>query len=125
MENVPTEIRLRKQARCLSLAYADGQSFDLPFEFLRVYSPSADVKGHGPGQEVLQTGKEDVAVTAIEPVGHYAVRLVFDDGHDTGLYTWKYLYELGSDYDKRWQDYLDRLQAAGYARASGSKPAHE
>ncbi len=125
MENVPTEIRLRKQARSLSLAYADGRSVDLPFEYLRVYSPSAEVKGHGPGQERLQTGKEDVAVTAIEPVGHYAVRLVFDDGHDTGLYTWKYLYELGSNYDKRWQDYLDRLQAAGYARASGSKPAHE
>ncbi len=125
MEPVPTEIRLRKQARTLALAYADGQSFDLPFEFLRVYSPSAEVKGHGPGQEVLQTGKENVSVTAIEPVGHYAVRLTFDDGHDTGLYTWKYLYELGSDYDKRWQDYLDRLQAAGYARASGSNPSHE
>lgn len=123
MERVPTEIRLRKKARCLSLTYPDGLSFELPFEFLRVYSPSAEVKGHGPGQEVLQVGKEDVRVTSIEPIGRYAVRLQFDDGHNTGLYTWKYLHELGSDYDKRWQDYLDRLQAAGYARASGGNPS--
>ena len=89
---------------------------DLPFEYLRVHSPSADVKGHGPGQEVLQTGKERVQVTAVEPVGHYAVRLRFDDGHDTGLYTWKYLHELGREREPRWQAYLDRLAAAGYAR---------
>ena len=125
MEPVPTEVRLRKQARCLTLAYADGQVFDLPFEFLRVYSPSAEVKGHGPGQEVLQTGKEAVMVAAIEPVGHYAVRLTFDDGHDTGLYTWKYLYKLATRFEERWQSYLDRLRAAGYARASENDTSHE
>lgn len=98
------------------MTYADGTSFDLSFEYLRVSSPSAEVRGHGPGQETLQTGKEDVTVVNIEPVGLYAVRLVFDDGHDTGLYTWKYLYELGTEQDTRWRDYLDRLEAAGYAR---------
>ena len=116
MEPVPTEIRLRKAERLLSVAYADGTSFDLSFEYLRVSSPSAEVRGHGPGQETLQTGKEDVGVVNIEPVGQYAVRLVFDDGHDTGLYTWKYLHELGTERDTRWRDYLDRLEAAGYAR---------
>lgn len=116
MEPVPTEIRLRKAQRLLTVGYADGSSFDLSFEYLRVSSPSAEVRGHGPGQETLQTGKEDVAVVSVEPVGHYAVRLVFDDGHDTGLYTWKYLYELGTEQAERWRDYLDRLEAAGYAR---------
>jgi len=116
MEPIPTEVRLRKGDRLLSLSYADGQRFDLDFEYLRVHSPSAEVKGHGPGQEVLQTGKEAVSVIDIEPVGHYAVRLHFDDGHDSGLYTWKYLYQLGSEHQQRWQDYLDRLDAAGYAR---------
>lgn len=100
----------------MTLGYADGRQFDLDFEYLRVHSPSAEVRGHGPGQETLQTGKEDVVVTAVEPVGRYAVRLHFDDGHDTGLYTWKYLYELGSEYAERWQAYLDRLEEAGYAR---------
>ncbi len=100
----------------LALTYDDGQAFELSFEFLRVHSPSAEVKGHGPGQEVLQVGKEDVSIINIEPVGHYAVRLEFDDGHNTGLFTWKYLYELGSDYEGHWQRYLDRLEAAGYAR---------
>ena len=121
MDRTPTEIRLQKKSRQLAIAFDDGSEYLLPFEYLRVWSPSAEVSGHGPGQETLQTGKEDVHVTAIEPVGHYAVRLVFDDGHDTGLYTWKYLYELGSEYAVRWQDYLDRLQAAGYAR----KPADD
>ncbi|MDZ7644306.1 MAG: DUF971 domain-containing protein [Woeseiaceae bacterium] len=116
MDPTPTEIRLRRQSRCLSVTFDDGLSVDLPFEYLRVCSPSAEVKGHGPGQEVLQTGKEDVQVTAVEPVGRYAVRLVFDDGHNTGLYTWRYLHELGSEYESRWRDYLDRLAAAGYAR---------
>ncbi|HZW60109.1 MAG TPA: DUF971 domain-containing protein [Woeseiaceae bacterium] len=116
MAPVPTEIRLRKTSRCLTVSFDDGCTFDLPFEYLRVHSPSADVKGHGPGQEVLQTGKERVQVTAVEPVGHYAVRLRFDDGHDTGLYTWKYLHELGREREPRWQAYLDRLAAAGYAR---------
>lgn len=121
MDPVPVEIRLRKKSGLLSLSYADGQKFDLPFEYLRVYSPSAEVRGHGAGQEVLQTGKEDVALVAAEPVGHYAIRLVFDDGHDTGLYTWQYLYELAVEQAERWQAYLDRLEAAGYARR---KPRH-
>ncbi len=112
----PTEIRLRKQSRLLTVSYDDGSSFDYGFEYLRVHSPSAEVKGHGRGQEVLQVGKEDVVVTAVDPVGHYAVRLVFDDGHNTGLYTWQYLYELGRDADRNWQRYLDRLEKAGYPR---------
>ena len=116
MSATPVEIKLRKTSRLLVVQFDDGKSFDLPFEYLRVHSPSADVKGHGPGQEVLQTGKEDVSVTSVEPIGHYAVRLVFDDGHDTGLYTWKYLYELGEQQVENWQSYLDRLKSAGYAR---------
>jgi len=117
VEPVPTELRLQKKSRVLAVSFSDGAAYELGFEFLRVHSPSAEVKGHGPGQEVLQTGKEDVQVTNIEPVGRYAVRLEFDDGHNTGLYTWKYLYELGRDHDSLWQRYLDRLEAAGYARA--------
>ncbi len=120
MDYTPTEIRLQKKSRQIVIAFDDGNRFELSFEFLRVNSPSAAVKGHGPGQEVLQTGKEHVQVTAIEPVGHYAVRLVFDDGHDTGLYTWKYLYDLGAERDSKWQAYLDRLKAAGYARRPAS-----
>lgn len=116
MDNTPTEIRLQKKSRQIVIAYDDGSRFELSFEYLRVNSPSAEVKGHGPGQEVLQTGKENVRVKAIEPIGHYAVRLVFDDGHDTGLYSWSYLYELGTERDSKWQAYLDRLEAAGYAR---------
>ena len=112
----PTEIKLRKTSRVLELTYDDGASFSLPFEYLRVYSPSAEVRGHGPGQETLQTGKENVEITAIDPVGHYAVRLVFSDGHDTGLYSWPYLRELGENLEANWQSYLDRLEAAGYAR---------
>jgi DUF971 family protein len=115
MDTRPSEIRLRRKSRLLVVAFEDGCSFELPFEYLRVYSPSADVKGHGPGQEVLQVGKHAVDITAVEPVGHYAVRLVFSDGHNTGLYTWKYLYELGRDQTGNWQRYLDRLEAAGYA----------
>jgi len=116
VDYTPTEIRLQKKSRQIVIAFEDGNRFEVSFEYLRVNSPSAAVQGHGPGQEVLQTGKENVQVTAIEPVGHYAVRLVFDDGHDSGLYTWKYLYELGTEQDRKWQDYLDRLKAAGYAR---------
>jgi DUF971 family protein len=112
----PVELRLRKKSRQLDVEFDDGSRFELPFEYLRVHSPSAEVKGHGPGQEVLQTGKEEVQVKKLEPVGHYAVRIVFDDGHDTGLYTWNYLYELGRDKERNWQAYLDRLAAAGYAR---------
>jgi DUF971 family protein len=112
----PTEIKLRRQSRVLEVAFDDGRRFELPFEYLRVYSPSAEVKGHGPGQEVLQFAKEDVQVKEIEPIGQYAVRLIFDDGHDTGLYTWKFLYELGNEYAQKWQHYLDRLKAYGYTR---------
>jgi len=122
MEPVPVEIRLRKASRLLSVEYADGTRYELGFEYLRVHSPSAEVRGHGPGQEVLQTGKESVAIDRVEPVGHYALRLVFDDGHETGLYTWKYLYELGRDHDKLWRAYLDRLKAAGYARRPVGSP---
>jgi len=112
----PLEIKLRRQSRALSVRFEDGNTFELPYEYLRVYSPSAEVQGHGPGQEVLQFAKENVQISGVEPVGHYAVRLVFDDGHDTGLYTWKYLYELGSEYQQRWQRYLDRLTQYGYQR---------
>ncbi len=120
MSATPVEIKLRKASRLLAVEFDDGRSFDLPFEYLRVYSPSADVKGHGPGQGVLQTGKEDVQITSVDPIGHYAVRLVFNDGHDTGLYTWKYLYELGEQQAENWQSYLDRLKSAGYARREAS-----
>jgi DUF971 family protein len=116
MSDIPVTIRLRKASCQITLEYEDGTSFDLPFEYLRVYSPSAEVRGHGPGQEVLQTGKENVRVTSIEPIGYYALQFVFDDGHDTGLYTWEYLYELGAQQDEKWRAYLGRLKAAGYDR---------
>ncbi|MDH4072924.1 MAG: DUF971 domain-containing protein [Gammaproteobacteria bacterium] len=116
MERSPTDIKIRTKSRILEISFNDGSHFELPFEYLRVMSPSAEVRGHGPGQEVLQKGKEDISVRGVEPMGHYALRILFDDGHDTGLYTWNYLYELGADYDRRWRDYLDRLSAAGYAR---------
>jgi DUF971 family protein len=109
----PTEIKLRRQSRVLDVAFDDGQRVELPFEYLRVYSPSAEVRGHGPGQETLQLGKHEVQVVKVDPVGNYAVRLVFNDGHDTGLYTWGYLYELGVTRDAKWQHYLDRLQQLG------------
>jgi DUF971 family protein len=112
----PTNINLHQKSRVLELEFDDGSNFQLPCEYLRVYSPSAEVTGHGPGQEILQLGKEDVNITAIEPQGNYAVKLVFDDRHDTGLYTWEYLYALGSDYDNKWKDYLDRVEKAGHER---------
>ncbi len=120
MSDTPVTIRLRKATRQITLEYDDGTSFDLPFEYLRVYSPSAEVQGHGLDQGVLQTGKENVRVTSIEPIGHYALRFVFDDGHDTGLYTWEYLYELGAQQDEKWRVYLGRLKAAGYDRADSA-----
>ena len=116
MAPTPVEIKLRKKSGLLVVTFDDGSEFSFTFEYLRVHSPSADVKGHGPGQETLQTGKEDVAIASIDPVGHYAVRLVFDDGHDTGLYTFTYLHELGYNMEANWRSYLDRLAAAGYAR---------
>ena len=114
----PTEIRLRRQSRLLQVSFDDGSRFELPLEFLRVHSPSAEVKGHGPGQETLVVGKQDVGITRIEPVGQYAVRLVFDDGHDSGLYSWKYLHELGRDRERLWARYLERLREAGRATPS-------
>ncbi len=117
MSATPTEIRLQKSQRQLKISFDNDTEYELSFEYLRVNSPSAEVKGHGPGQEVLQTGKENVLITAIEPIGHYAVRLIFDDGHATGLYTWNYLYELGQQQATNWKSYLDRLEAAGYARS--------
>jgi DUF971 family protein len=107
----PTEIKLRTQSRQLVVSFDNGTRFELPFEYLRVHSPSAEVKGHGPGQETLQLNKQNVRVVHVEPVGQYAVKLVFDDGHDTGLYTWKYLFELGRDYVRKWADYESRVRA--------------
>ena len=117
----PTEIQLHQQSRILEITYDDGAHFDLPCEYLRVYSPSAEVQGHGPGQEVLQLGKEDVSITAIEPVGHYGVKLVFDDGHDTGIFVWDYLYDLGANKARKWELYLNRLAEAGYQRKTAGQ----
>ncbi len=113
---VPTEIRLHKKSRILELVYPDDSRYELSCEYLRVHSPSAEVRGHGPGQEVLMVGKESVAITAIEPVGRYAVRLRYSDGHDSGLYTWQYLRELCEGQDKNWHSYLERLAEVGYER---------
>ena len=112
----PLALKLHKQSRVLTIDYEDGARFELPCEYLRVFSPSAEVQGHGPGQAVLQTGKENVNIERIEPVGHYAVRLVFDDGHKTGLYTFDYLYQLGEARLANWRDYLAALSEAGYQR---------
>jgi DUF971 family protein len=113
MPVVPTEIKLRRKSRVLEVSFDDGSRFELPFEYLRVYSPSAEVLGHGPGQETLQLGKHDVVIRGVEPVGNYAVKLLFDDGHDSGLYSWDYLYELGSRHAEKWQHYLDRVAKLG------------
>ncbi len=112
----PTEIRLRTASRLLEVRFADGAHYEMTFEYLRVFSPSAEIRGHGPGEGILQTGKESVAITSAEPVGNYALRLVFDDGHSTGLYSWKLLYELGRDRDANWTRYLQRLAEAGVTR---------
>ncbi|HSM99212.1 MAG TPA: DUF971 domain-containing protein [Gallionella sp.] len=111
-----TEITLHQQSRELEIAFADGLRYRLPYEFLRVHSPSAEVRGHSPGQAVLQTGKRGVNVLGVEPVGSYAIRIEFDDGHDSGLYTWEYLQHLGRHQDALWQEYLHRLEAAGKSR---------
>jgi DUF971 family protein len=118
-ERVPTQITLHQKSRVLEVAFADGRTFRLPYELLRVYSPSAEVKGHGPGQEVLQTGKRDVEIRSLDPVGSYAVQPVFSDGHSTGIYSWEYLYELGESQEKLWAQYLAKLQAAGASRDPG------
>ena len=112
----PTDINLHQQSRILEVSFADGAKFELPCEYLRVHSPSAEVRGHGPGQAVLQVGKEDVNISTIEPVGRYAVKLGFDDGHNTGLYSWDILYDLGSNHDAYSADYLTRLKEAGHQR---------
>jgi len=117
MKNTPTDIRLHSKSRLLEIAF-DDEVFTLPCEYLRVMSPSAEVKGHGHGQEVLQLEKEDVNIIAIEPVGYYAVRLIFSDSHNSGLYSWDYLYELGAERMQKWADYLDKLKAAGVVRQS-------
>ena len=113
---VPTEVKLHQASKVLELTFSDGHAFRLPYEFLRVYSPSAEVRGHGPGQETLQVGKKDVAITDVEPVGHYAIRPTFSDGHDTGIYSWEYLHDLGLRQSELWQRYLDRMAEAGASR---------
>jgi DUF971 family protein len=112
----PTAIKLHQKSRVLEIAFADGNVFKLPCEFLRVYSPSAEVRGHGPGQEVLQPGKKNVEITAIEPVGNYAIQLRFSDGHDTGIYSWSLLHDYGLHQDEMWQHYLTRMEEAGESR---------
>jgi DUF971 family protein len=112
----PTEIKLHQKSRLLEIAFDDGKRYTLPCEYLRVFSPSAEVRGHGPGQEVLQVGKRNVEIKEIEPVGSYAVKLAFSDGHDTGLYSWDYLYELGEKQESSWKSYLARMEAAGASR---------
>jgi len=115
MKHTPTDLRLHSKSRFLEVTFTD-EVFKLPCEYLRVYSPSAEVKGHGPGQEVLQIGKESVNIVSIEPVGNYAVRLIYSDSHNSGLYSWDYLYQLGSERLAKWQDYLDRLADADVTR---------
>jgi DUF971 family protein len=113
---VPTEIKLHQRSRAMELTFADGKVFLLPFEFLRVHSPSAEVRGHGPGQEILQTGKRSVDILGLEPVGSYAVQPSFSDGHSTGIFSWEYLYHLGANQERLWKDYLAKLEAAGASR---------
>jgi DUF971 family protein len=127
----PTAITVHQQSRALEVSFADGAEFRIPFELMRVYSPSAEVQGHGPGQEVLQTGKREIELTALEPVGNYAVQPTFSDGHNTGIFSWDYLYFLGSQQPALWQQYEERLKAAGAVRdapmleASGSSCGHK
>ena len=119
---IPTELTVHQKSRLLDIAFDDGSAFSIPFELMRVYSPSAEVKGHGPGQETLQVGKLDVGIKGVEPVGNYAVKPLFTDGHESGIFTWDYLYKLGSEQNALWQDYLGRLHAAGFEGDSGREP---
>lgn len=119
----PTGITIHNKSRILEVSFDDGASFSIPFELLRVYSPSAEVRGHGEGQEVLQLGKREVGIAGIEPVGNYAVQPTFSDGHNTGLFTWDYLYKLGSEQEALWADYMSRLHAAGFEGDSGRDPS--
>jgi DUF971 family protein len=112
----PQDLTVHSKSRVLEISFSDGQTFRIPFELMRVYSPSAEVQGHGPGQEVLQTGKREVGLAGLEPVGNYGVKPTFSDGHDSGIYTWDYLYQLGAQQDRFWADYEARLQAAGVDR---------
>jgi DUF971 family protein len=118
----PVSLTVHQQSRALEIEFDDGRTFRIPFELMRVYSPSAEVQGHGPGQETLQTGKREVVVTDIDPVGHYAVKPTFSDGHDTGLFTWDYLYRLGSQQDELFAQYLERLALAGLDRDADMVP---
>ena len=118
----PQALTVHSQSRVLEVTFSDGAHFRLPFELMRVYSPSAEVQGHGPGQEVLQTGKRDVQLDALDPIGNYAVQPRFSDGHDTGIFSWDYLYFLGAEQERLWQDYLDRLQAASVDRDAPMVP---
>ncbi len=120
---LPTGLTVHSKSKVLEIAFDDGQVFSLPFEMLRVFSPSAEVRGHGQGNEILQVGKRDVDITSLEPVGHYAVQPTFSDGHNTGLFSWEYLYKLGAEKEKLWNDYLQRLQTAGFSEDSGRDPA--
>lgn len=113
---IPTEIKLHQQSRVMEVAFNDDSRFTMPFEYLRVFSPSAEVRGHGPGQEVLQVGKKNIEIKNIEPVGQYAVVLVFSDGHDSGIYSWDYLYDLGAKQEFYWNSYLRRMEEAGASR---------
>ena len=121
----PTEIKLHQKSRVLEIAFDDGKSFRLPYEFLRVHSPSAEVRGHGPGQEVLQVGKKEVDIARVEPVGSYAIQLCFSDGHETGIYSWDFLYQLGEEQDPMWRHYLERMEQAGASREPGAAPFGE
>jgi DUF971 family protein len=118
---MPTSITVHQQSRMLEIGFTDGSEFQIPFELMRVYSPSAEVQGHGPGQEVLQTGKRSVGLTALEPIGNYAVQPTFSDGHDTGIFSWDYLYDLGVRQDELWQRYLARIETAGASRDAPTK----
>jgi DUF971 family protein len=119
----PTAVTVHQQSRVLEVGFEDGKTFRIPFELMRIYSPSAEVQGHGPGQEVLQTGKRDVTIVGIEPVGHYAIQPTFSDGHDTGIFSWQYLYRLGAQQDELWKAYLERLAEAGLDRDATMKAA--
>jgi len=118
----PSEIKLRQKSRLMELAFSDGSRFELSYELLRVYSPSAEVRGHGPGQEVLQVGKRDIDISALEPVGSYAVQPTFSDGHSTGIYSWEHLYWLGTNRERLWRQYLKRMEEAGASREPGPAP---
>lgn len=122
---IPSEIKLHQKSRRLELIYENGEAYSLDFEYLRVYTPSAEARGHGPGQETLQTGKRNVGIERIEPVGTYALRLVFSDGHDSGLYSWDMLYNLGKHHEELWQEYLKQIESQGLSRDidTSSRPA--